>query len=456
MLAQRIYGDGQLWYVIAEANGLGDPNQELAEGLLLTVPGVKVSRNSSETFKPYSPGEAIGSTTPGLPYIPPPPKDGCGGFAIVMMAIVAIAVTVATWGAMTGQTAAAMSATTGATAAGTATAATAAAGTTAAAATSTSIAMSTAVYAGAVSGAAGSLASQAVGSMMGAVSFSWRNVAVGAVTGAVTGGIASQWGGVAEALANSPLKAIGLAATNSVVGAAADKLIANRSFSWKNVAIGTGFQLALAAMSVAASRAANKSGVGAASRPDEVSTLDSLYNREDALASNELGGRSRYSIAGNEDGSIAVVDRIKSSGRGPRVQLDTPAEMSGDTLRIQPQSPSLDVEALPAPHDISEAVRVTVAAPSQVKFPVPNVYLKPELKNEARLQPVPLDNLYTPRYGPYEAAYNGYIAGLDDASNLLHIRAMGLAGAVIVTPVALADMMTSGIINAPNNAYLAG
>ncbi|QCW27302.1 hypothetical protein FE772_18320 [Lysobacter enzymogenes] len=454
MLAQRVYGDAQLWYVIAEANGLGDPNQESAEGMLLTLPSVKVSRNSAETFRPYSPGEAIGSTTPSLPYIPPPPKDGCGGFAIVMMAIVAIAVTVATWGAMTGQTAAAMSATTGATAAGTATAATAVAGTTAAAATGTSIAMSTAVYAGAVSGAAGSLASQAVGSMMGAVSFSWRNVAVGAVTGAVTGGIASQWGGVAEALANSPLKAIGLAATNSVVGAAADKLIANRSFSWKNIAIGTGFQLALAGISVAASRSANKSGVGAASRSDEASTLDSLYNREDALASNELGGRSRYSVIGNEDGSIAVVDRIKSTGKGPPVHLDTPAEMSGDTLRIQPQSPSLDFEALPAPHNISE--RVTAVAPSQVKFPVPNAYLRPELKNEVRLRPVPLDNLYTPRYGPYEAAYNGYIAGLDDASNPLHIRAMGLAGAVIVTPVALADMMTSGIINAPNSAYLAG
>ncbi|ALN59065.1 Rhs family protein [Lysobacter enzymogenes] len=88
MLAQRIYGDAQLWYVIAEANGLGDPNQELAEGLLLTVPGVKVSRNSAETFKPYSPGEAIGSTAPGLPYIPPAPGAKCGAMSKVISVIV--------------------------------------------------------------------------------------------------------------------------------------------------------------------------------------------------------------------------------------------------------------------------------------------------------------------------------------------------------------------------------
>ncbi|SDY36060.1 YD repeat-containing protein [Lysobacter sp. yr284] len=437
MLAQRVYGDGQLWYVIAEANGLGDPNQELAEGLLLTVPSVKVSRNSAETFKPYSPGEAIGSTTPGLPYIPLPPKDGCGAFATIMMTVVAVAVAYFTWGALSGPMAGVISSSVGA-----------------------------GIATGAIAGAAASAASLGVGSMMGAVSFNWRSVAAGAVAGAVTGGIASQWGGVTEALANSPLKAVGLAVTNSVVGAAADKLIANNSFSWRNVAIGTGFQLALSALAIATSR--NGSTSAAKTKASNVEfedgqSLESRLRRQSGLVSNEEGGRStEFRRAIDQNGRLIYVDR-QGNRVGPPVTLDTPAQMSGDTLHVQPPNRVLSGEDLAPPHDLP---RVTVTAspqfaaqsplPVQVRLPVPNSLSRPALKQEITLRPAQLENLYTPRYGPYEAAYNGYIAGLDDASNPLHIRAMGLAGAVIASPMALADMMTSGIINAPNNANLAG
>ena len=75
-IAQRSYGNGNLWYVIAEANALTDEDT-LAAGITLTAPEVKTSSNDANTFKPYNPGEIAGPTSPGLPYIEPPDK-GCG------------------------------------------------------------------------------------------------------------------------------------------------------------------------------------------------------------------------------------------------------------------------------------------------------------------------------------------------------------------------------------------
>ncbi|QQQ02755.1 putative Ig domain-containing protein [Lysobacter enzymogenes] len=87
-LAQRIYGNDLLWYVLAEANGLGEPDQEIGGGRELDAPRVDVSRNDANTFKPYDPGEAIGSTMPGLPYIPPAPGAKCGAMSKVISVIV--------------------------------------------------------------------------------------------------------------------------------------------------------------------------------------------------------------------------------------------------------------------------------------------------------------------------------------------------------------------------------
>ncbi|WP_123646422.1 hypothetical protein [Lysobacter enzymogenes] len=213
MLAQRGYGDGQLCYVIAEyviaeVNGLGDPNQELAEGLLLTVPSVTVSRNSAETFKPYSPGEAIGSTTPGLPFIPPPPKEGCGAFAKVLMVAIAVAVSIATYGAMT-------TATTG---------------------------IMGSIGAGLAAGAASSFASQTFGLITGVVdSFSWKDLAVSAVSNAATAGFgkAAEAGKVGDALAGSKhLRAAASAVAGNVASYGVNKLVGNEaSFSWTSLAV---------------------------------------------------------------------------------------------------------------------------------------------------------------------------------------------------------------------------
>jgi hypothetical protein len=91
--------------VLAEANATS--NAELVPGTSLRVPSVRVSANDSSTFKPYNPGEIIGSTAPGLPYIEKPKEAGCSAIAMIIMAVVAVVVTVYTAGAMSGAVAAA-------------------------------------------------------------------------------------------------------------------------------------------------------------------------------------------------------------------------------------------------------------------------------------------------------------------------------------------------------------
>jgi len=92
-IAQAVYGNASLWYVVAQANALNG-DADLAVGLSLSIPAVTTSKNDSTTFKPYNPSEIQGSTTPNLPVIappPPPPKQHCN----VIAAIVVIAVVVA-------------------------------------------------------------------------------------------------------------------------------------------------------------------------------------------------------------------------------------------------------------------------------------------------------------------------------------------------------------------------
>ncbi len=73
-IALSLFGDAQLWYLIADTNGI-QTDAELQVGRNLTIPNkVTNLHNSSATFKPYAPGEIIGDTTPTLPEPPPPPK----------------------------------------------------------------------------------------------------------------------------------------------------------------------------------------------------------------------------------------------------------------------------------------------------------------------------------------------------------------------------------------------
>ncbi|MDX8356530.1 DUF6531 domain-containing protein [Sphingopyxis terrae] len=91
-VAASLYGDANLWYKLAEANGLGG-NATLSEGQQLTLPtGVSRNTHNASTFKPYDPAEIIGDT---MPTMPKPPKGArCGVFGQILIAAVAIGLSV--------------------------------------------------------------------------------------------------------------------------------------------------------------------------------------------------------------------------------------------------------------------------------------------------------------------------------------------------------------------------
>jgi hypothetical protein len=63
-IAQAVWGDASLWYLIAQANGLGGQAM-LIEGQSLILPsGVMASGHSASTFKPYDAASALGDTSP--------------------------------------------------------------------------------------------------------------------------------------------------------------------------------------------------------------------------------------------------------------------------------------------------------------------------------------------------------------------------------------------------------
>ena len=91
-IARNTWGDASLWYEIAEANGLTG-NVSLNEGQRLTLPsGVVANKHNAGTFQPYDPNEAIGNVSPTTPK--PPKKNNCGVFGQILLAVIAIAITV--------------------------------------------------------------------------------------------------------------------------------------------------------------------------------------------------------------------------------------------------------------------------------------------------------------------------------------------------------------------------
>ena len=184
-IALAVWGDASMWFMIADMNGL-NVSDKLTAGQVLTIPNkVTNIHNNSATFRPYSPGEAIGDTQPTIPSPPPPPKPKkkCGGIAQIVMIIVAVVVTIYTAGAASGLMAGLGSSAFGASAAFSAGAA----------------AMTSSVAAAAIGAAAGSAASQLAGKAMGAVdSFSWSQVGVSALTAGATAGVGAGIGQLAN------------------------------------------------------------------------------------------------------------------------------------------------------------------------------------------------------------------------------------------------------------------
>jgi hypothetical protein len=234
-LAQRVYGTATLWYVLADANGYSDTSATLTTGIQLKTPSVSVNSNDANTFRPYNANAAIGSTSPSLPYIPPPEKGaGCSTLALVLIVIIAVVVTVFTAGAAATAIAPSVAAAGG-------TVGTMAVGASVLAGTATGIGFGASVAVGAIAGAAGAAASMAAGSLMGVSTFSWRGVAAGAITGGLTAGFgaAANAGvfGAAIQQAGSTARIAAGAVAGNLGSAAANRLVGNdANFSWKSVA----------------------------------------------------------------------------------------------------------------------------------------------------------------------------------------------------------------------------
>ncbi|WP_010604760.1 hypothetical protein, partial [Pseudoalteromonas maricaloris] len=173
-LAQLYYGDEDLWYVIADVNGVG-LGSELQAGTMLDIPARSQNTNNHTNFTPINLGEVIGDTTPAMPYVPPPPEAGCNAVASIIMIAVAVVATIATAGAAASASYGAIMST------GTSvlTGSFAAAGVTTA----------TGIAAAAAGGFVGSVASQLAGKAMGVVdSFSLRSALGSGLTAGLTAG----------------------------------------------------------------------------------------------------------------------------------------------------------------------------------------------------------------------------------------------------------------------------
>lgn len=152
-IAAQLWGDASLWYKLAEANGL-NAGSALIEGQTLNVPGGVIrSSNSASTFKPYDPSDAYGDTSPTTPKPQAANKNKCGVFGQILLVVIAVAVTIASQGTLTGL-------------------------------------VGSPILGGALAGAAGSVVSQSFGVATGIQEkFSFKGVALAALSGAVGGAL---------------------------------------------------------------------------------------------------------------------------------------------------------------------------------------------------------------------------------------------------------------------------
>ena len=218
-IAARYLGDSNLWYLIAEENGLSNPDATLAVGLTLRLPNEVISlSNSAGVFKPFDPSRALDPMTPHMVVVwKPPGPNRCAEAAMIVVIVFFIVVAVYTMG-------------------------------TAAAAADAAAAAGAAVSAGSVAMAAGSAAISSVfmqaafGGMAvlqgGRFSFDWRSVAAAALTAGITNGLGPAISGMASSISSVPAvqQAITGVAQN-VIGQGVNILLKTQSaFDWKGVA----------------------------------------------------------------------------------------------------------------------------------------------------------------------------------------------------------------------------
>ncbi|HEU4498391.1 MAG TPA: LysM domain-containing protein, partial [Sphingomicrobium sp.] len=204
-IATRLFGDGNLWYLLADENGLTQPDAALQPGTNLRVPNQVYSlANTAGIFKPFDPNSGLDSKQATLlDPTPPPPKQPCGGHAKLILTVIAVVVTIIVayfMGPASGPVAA--------------------------------------FFQGMIAAVAGNAVSQGVAIGMGMQEgFNWKSAALAGVSGGLGGVIAPA---VGQFLPNSPIAAgfVSGAIGSALTQGAGIALGLQKSFSWKDVAMG--------------------------------------------------------------------------------------------------------------------------------------------------------------------------------------------------------------------------
>ncbi|PHV09743.1 RHS repeat protein, partial [Chitinimonas sp. BJB300] len=236
-IAFAVWGDGSLWYLIGDENGLTvGADADPGEGRTLRIPNAISAANNASTFAPYNPGRLVGDTTPTLPPPPPPPKKKRWSLGSILMVAVAIAVTVYTAGAASTLLAGSSLGGFGATMAAGASAMTGTLAAGVGVGLSTGMATAAAVGGAMIGAAAGSIASQGFGLAIGEIDeFKWSQVGTAALSAGVTAGAGSALQGTWMAgngwMATSARAAVSTTASQSILSVAGLS-----TFSWRNVA----------------------------------------------------------------------------------------------------------------------------------------------------------------------------------------------------------------------------
>jgi LysM repeat protein len=334
-IAAHIYGDSKLWYVIAQANGLTDPNATQTPGVSLTIPNVVTGlSNTAGSYKPFNVANALGNTTPTQPA--PPPQHGgggCGIIGLILVIIVAIVVTVYTAGLAAGAADASVVAADGTIASATAgsTFAAGAAAISGGLVTADGAALvGTSIAAAAVGGAVGSLASQLVGDALGIQSgISWQGVALSAIGSGVAAGLGAAGAGISALrtfqTASPYLYAAGnAAASNAITQGIAVVTGLQNSFNWESVAV--------AAISAPIAKYVGQE-IGQFVDPsfDPKSTLPSVGK----FVSDVTGSISTAAVNAVVDGKVNV-EQVVANAFGAAIGNSIVAVLSPDTTAAKP------------------------------------------------------------------------------------------------------------------------
>lgn len=301
-IAQALWGERNLWYLIGDANNL-DRNAKLKAGDALRIPTrANTVYNDSDSFKPYDASEQLGNTAPTMAPPTPKKKGGCGPIGGIVAFAIAVVATIYTAGA-----AASLIASSGATIGGSM-AATFTAGIGVVTGTGTLVGAGGALVAGAIGGAMGSIASQAFGIATGMQDgFNWRGVAMSAVGGGMGAGLGrlaalAEPGSMAAALQGEGYAAtVGRAVLSNAASQGINTMAGlQKGFDWRGVA-------------ASAAGAATSVAVGQALRGDNI--LAKIMAGNKLAQSTTVGFAAGTAAAIAHGGKIDVV-RIATDAFG--------------------------------------------------------------------------------------------------------------------------------------------